>query len=66
VSILPTFANMVDYSSMKHSIVPRMTALCIQAGTTSVSYVYVRSMPLADILLQIGLHLTSKQKVQAL
>jgi len=49
VSILPTFANMVDYSSMKHSIVPRMTALCIQAGSTSVSYVYVWSMPLADI-----------------
>jgi len=49
VSILPTFANMVDYSSMKHSIVPRMTALCIQAGTTSVSYMYVRSMPLVDI-----------------
>ena len=41
MSILPTFANMVDYSSMKHSIVPRMTALCIQAGTTSVSYVCV-------------------------
>jgi len=48
VSILPTFANMVDYSSMKHSIVPRMTALCIQAGTTSVSYMCVRSMPKTD------------------
>ena len=38
MSILPSFANMVDYSSMKHSIVPRMTALCIETRATSVSH----------------------------
>ena len=24
MSILPTFADMIDYSSMKHSIIPRI------------------------------------------
>ena len=37
VSILPSFASMMDYSSMKHSIIPRITALCISARETSVS-----------------------------
>ena len=44
MSILPSFANMVDYSSMKHSIVPRMTALCIETRTTSVSHSGVYSL----------------------
>jgi hypothetical protein len=36
VTILPSFAGMVDYSSMKHSIVPRITALCIGSKGSSV------------------------------
>ncbi|XP_064400390.1 SCY1-like protein 2 isoform X2 [Halichondria panicea] len=35
VSILPTFANMVDYSSMKHSIIPRLTALILSSRESS-------------------------------
>jgi hypothetical protein len=33
VSILPSFANMIDYTSMKHAIVPKLTNLCL--NTTS-------------------------------
>jgi SCY1-like protein 2 len=36
VSILPTFADMIDYTSMKHSIVPRITQLCLETGQNSV------------------------------
>ena len=37
MNILPTFASMMDYSSMKHSIIPRITALCASSRETSVS-----------------------------
>ena len=40
MSILPSFANMVDYSSMKHSIVPRLTALCLGTKSLSVSQMF--------------------------
>ena len=37
VSILPTFVDMMDYSSMKHSIVPRMVFLCLNTESIAVS-----------------------------
>ena len=37
VSILPTFASMVDYSSMKHSIIPRVVALALSSREAPVS-----------------------------
>ena len=37
VSIIPTFADMVDYTSMKHSIIPRLTALCTSTPSVGVS-----------------------------
>ena len=37
MSILPTFADMIDYSSMKHSIIPRITELCVKSSSESVS-----------------------------
>jgi SCY1-like protein 2 len=35
ISLIPSFANTIDYSSMKHSIVPRLTALMITAESVS-------------------------------
>ena len=38
MGILPSFASMVDYSSMKHSIVPRLSALCMGTHSVGVSH----------------------------
>lgn len=35
LSIIPSFSNMIDYSAMKNSIIPRIKNLCLQ--TTSLS-----------------------------
>lgn len=37
MSILPTFADMIDYTSMKHSIIPRITDLYVNTTSSSVS-----------------------------
>eukprot|EP00118_Oscarella_pearsei_P002048 m.9311 g.9311 ORF g.9311 m.9311 type:complete len:1208 (+) comp21266_c0_seq1:2-3625(+) len=36
VSILPTFASMIDYSSMKHAIVPKLKFLCLETNSLKV------------------------------
>lgn len=41
MSILPTFADMIDYTSMKHSIIPRITDLYVNTASSSVSVVSV-------------------------
>ena len=46
MSILPTFADMIDYSSMKHSIIPRITELCVKSSSESVSIVISTSLGL--------------------
>jgi SCY1-like protein 2 len=35
ITLIPSFADKVDYSSMKHSIVPRLTALMVTAESVS-------------------------------
>jgi SCY1-like protein 2 len=35
ISLIPSFATTVDYSSMKHSIVPRLTALMVSCESVS-------------------------------
>ncbi|XP_019850121.1 PREDICTED: SCY1-like protein 2 isoform X2 [Amphimedon queenslandica] len=35
MSILPTFADMIDYTSMKHSIIPRITEICVKSSSES-------------------------------
>lgn len=37
VSILPSFANMIDYTSMKHSIVPKLRNLCLVTTSLKVN-----------------------------
>ena len=37
ISLIPSFATTVDYSSMKHSIIPRLTALMVSCESVSVS-----------------------------
>ena len=37
MSILPTFSDMIDYTSMKHSIIPRITEICVKSSSESVS-----------------------------
>ncbi|XP_070555531.1 SCY1-like protein 2 isoform X2 [Ptychodera flava] len=36
LSIIPTFAGMIEYAAMKHSIVPRIKTLCLQTDLLSV------------------------------
>ena len=45
VSILPTFAGVMDYSSLKHSIVPRLVTTC-SAETTSLGVSTTFPLPL--------------------
>ena len=37
LSIIPSFSNMIDYSAMKNSIIPRIKSLCLQTTSLSVS-----------------------------
>lgn len=37
LSIIPSFSNMIDYSAMKNSIIPRIKNLCLQTTTLAVS-----------------------------
>ena len=34
MSVLPTFAGMMDYSSLKHSIIPRLVTTCESESTS--------------------------------
>ncbi|XP_065830467.1 SCY1-like protein 2 [Oscarella lobularis] len=36
ISVLPTFANMIDYSSMKHAILPKLKSLCLETNSLKV------------------------------
>ena len=37
LNIIPNFANMIEYSAMKHSVIPRIKSLCLQTTSLSVS-----------------------------
>ena len=37
LSIIPSFSNMIDYSSMKNSIIPRIKNLILKTASLSVS-----------------------------
>ncbi|XP_035674782.1 SCY1-like protein 2 [Branchiostoma floridae] len=36
LAIIPTFSSMVDFSTMKHSIIPRIKTMCLQTSSLSV------------------------------
>jgi len=36
LSIIPSFSNMIDYSAMKNSIIPRIKNLCLQTTTLAI------------------------------
>ncbi len=38
LNILPTFASLLDYPSMKNAIVPRIKKLCLGTSSLSVSH----------------------------
>ena len=38
LSIIPTFANLVEYSSIKNALVPRIRKLCLGTSVLGVSY----------------------------
>lgn len=37
LNIIPTFANLIDYPSMKNSLVPRIKSACLQTSSLAVS-----------------------------
>ena len=37
LSIIPSFSNMIDYSAMKNSIIPRIKNLILKTASLSVS-----------------------------
>lgn len=45
LSVIPTFASLIDYPAMKNALMPRIKKLCVSTNYTSVSleinYVYV-------------------------
>lgn len=36
LSIIPSFSNMIDYSAMKNSIIPRIKSLCLQTSSLTI------------------------------
>lgn len=37
LNIIPTFANLIDYPSMKNSLIPRIKSACLQTSSLAVS-----------------------------
>lgn len=37
LNIIPTFANLIEYPSMKNSLVPRIKSACLQTSSLAVS-----------------------------
>ncbi len=40
LNIIPTFANLIDYPSMKNSLIPRIKSACLQTSSLAVSLYY--------------------------
>lgn len=41
LNIIPTFANLIDYPSMKNSLIPRIKSACLQTSSLAVSLSHV-------------------------
>jgi len=44
LGVIPTFAGLVEYTSLKNTIIPRITKLCLSATLLSVSYASTAEM----------------------
>ena len=44
LNIIPTFANLIDYTSMKNALVPRIKKLCLGTSSLSVSYLFLSTL----------------------
>jgi len=42
LSVLPTFAGLIDYPAMKNALLPRIKRLCIATSYISVSYLHLK------------------------
>ena len=60
LNIIPTFANLIDYPSMKNSLIPRIKSACLQTSSLAVS----RPPPQrAHSLLILFLHVVNQVQV---
>lgn len=64
VSIIPTFSDMVDYTSLKHSIVPRIISLCL--NTSSISLQVKSLVSLGVMLESLDKHIVMDQVLPAI
>lgn len=56
LSVIPTFATLIDYPVMKNALIPRIKKLCIATQDTSVSaytYIYNSVQPLKSLSISL-------------
>lgn len=43
LNIIPTFANLIDYPSMKNALIPRIKSACLQTSSLAVSRIFYQT-----------------------